>query len=353
LLSRRLTPKEEEVQIENTAKAIEHQRLTQQQLEENAAQLIAHGGYIMGRIKAAHTEKKTITKEDLFVYVNDYIQGESRGSKFEQLNSEQLLCDIQLEPGLAASLDHIVQRDKLFGKTRLNSGEKVRCLFSNKVYNLGSKYEVINQHHPLIRFISKEMDTDVAYIGLVAIQLEQRYTELQPGYYAFSGDLWKFSGLKDEEELQFRLVGIDDIASEVDSSVGLTTINAARLYGEQWLEVSNDLQGVDIEPGIKETIQILQNDYEIQRQQKMIENSDRVGFQIASLDRHFNRQITKLQETLDQHLLKNQTRMIAPTEGRIRKVTERVEVQRAKFRSQIDSFRPSKEDVVSGVLNVH
>ena len=74
LLSHKLTPQEEEHRIEQTAIAIEKNRRDQDQLEKTASNLIAHGGYILERVRSAHDLKKRITEEDLEVYVSDYLE---------------------------------------------------------------------------------------------------------------------------------------------------------------------------------------------------------------------------------------------------------------------------------------
>ena len=62
-LSQELTPKEEEARIEQTAKAIESIKQTQDELEKQASNLIAHGGFILEAVQAAHDFKKRITEQ--------------------------------------------------------------------------------------------------------------------------------------------------------------------------------------------------------------------------------------------------------------------------------------------------
>jgi hypothetical protein len=353
LLSQVLTPKEEEERITNTAIAIENLSLAQEQLEEKASHLIAHGGYVLDKVNSAHEQKRTVTSGDLFFYTRDYLQEQTAGSKFQRLKTDEYIVDIQLSPDVAAGLELYVQRNKLFGKTRLPSGDNVRCEFANKVYHESSRIELINQYHPLVRYIGGEMNADTSCAKLVAMQLDGRHTTLQSGYYAFSGLRWQFEGLRQEEELQFRISPVDDMGDLVEGEESKDAIQSVRRFGERWLEASSLLQDFDIEAAVKRCLAALEEDYQNEKDRKRNENFDRVSFQVASAESHMNRQLQMLEEVLHGHRENQRDALIAATEGRIKKVRERFNMHLEKLNQNKESFRAEREGVVSGVLQIN
>ncbi len=89
LLRMPLTPEQEQQRIEQTAMAVERIRHDQDELEKQASHLIAHGGYILDEVQAAHQFKKRITAEDLIAYVKDYLDKFCQGFEFKQLSADE------------------------------------------------------------------------------------------------------------------------------------------------------------------------------------------------------------------------------------------------------------------------
>ena len=57
-----LTEDEQEAKINHYALAIERKKLDEEKLELEASSLIAHGGYILDKVKAAHDFNRRITE---------------------------------------------------------------------------------------------------------------------------------------------------------------------------------------------------------------------------------------------------------------------------------------------------
>jgi SNF2 family DNA or RNA helicase len=73
LLSRPLSREEEELRIDQAAQALENLRLRREELERNAAHMMAHGQRVIERIEAARELSRRVTEDDLLVYVQDYL----------------------------------------------------------------------------------------------------------------------------------------------------------------------------------------------------------------------------------------------------------------------------------------
>ncbi|MEI7997609.1 MAG: helicase-related protein, partial [Methylococcaceae bacterium] len=139
LLTRPLTENEENQRIEQAAQAIENIRQVQNQLQENAAQMMAHGGLLLEKIAAAQEFSRRVTDADLIVYVRDYLSSHSQGHRFEQSPNDPQIFEIQLSPSTSAEFDEFLRRKQLLGQTSLATGSVRTCRFLNKVSSQNTK----------------------------------------------------------------------------------------------------------------------------------------------------------------------------------------------------------------------
>ncbi len=352
LLSTELTEEQQNKRIEQTALAIERIRQDQDELERQVSHLIAHGGYILEQVQAAHEFKKRITEQDLVVYVKDYLEKYCQGHHFIQVTSNELIFDIRLPSKTAAALDDFIRRKKLYGQTRLATGEEVRCQFINKVRRSTQRIEPISQFHPFIRFISEDLRVrDEAFYPLVAINLPHRYAGgLAKGRYAFAVSLWCFSGLRVEEELRARAIRLGDDAV-LSSDISWDLINSARIAGVDWLSVSNEIDRAELGEAIDICAVELENDFKQISREKDNENKDRVSFQIQSAERHKERQLKTHYRVLEELRATGHVKLIPAREGLIRKVKERFDVQVEKLKTKT-RLGSSSFEVCFGVISV-
>lgn len=95
----------------------------------------------------------------------------------------------------------------------------------------------------------------------------------------------------------------------------------------------------------------LDKDYRITRDDRINENVDRVTFQIQSAERHSRRLLDTQRELLARYHMEGNKRLIPPTEGRIRSIGNKFQVQIEKFRQKADMTSHSA-DVAYGVIKV-
>ena len=353
LLRQKLTPEEEAKRIEKTALAVEQIRQQQEELEGQASSLIAHGGYILSQVEAAHQFKRRITDADLQVYVEDYLNRYWTGYVFRQLDTEGQLFEMQLSPQLAAQLQAFMQQEKLRVRTALATGDKVKCRFVNKVQNLSSTEEFISQFHPLVRFISQDLrGRQETFYQLVAMTLAASHGNAIPaGQYGFAVRRWTFQGLKVTEELRARAVPLGEDTQVLGSDESLELVNDARISARDWLSAKNDVDRDRLAAALDRCEICLQKDYEAEAARREVENLDRIAFQIQSAERHRDRLLRSREQALARHRMLGQTKMIAPAEGRIRAVKKNFEMQVEQLRSQ-EKLTYSQSDVCVGIINV-
>lgn len=352
LLSQQLTPEEEEQRIEKAALAIERIRHDEDELEKKASHLIAHGGYILEQVEAAHQFRRRITAEDLVVYVRDYLNRYGQGYELKQIKSDELLFDVRLPANVTNAFGDFIKQRRLFGRTDLNRGDKQRCRFINKVKDPAKREEYINQFHPLIRFISEDLRRrEERFIPLVAVRMS---TELVPsafpGVYVFAMSRWSFEGLRTDEELQSRAIrlGSNEL---MPSDESWDLVNFARLNGEDWLEAGNALDLLQVAEAIEECEIRLEEDYKAAVRDRDNENRDRVNFQVQSAENHQARKLKSLQEVLQKHRVNDRQPLVRATEGRIRKLNERFDIQIDRLRSK-EELQHHRFDVAIGAIQV-
>jgi superfamily II DNA or RNA helicase len=353
LFSSRLTPQQQEQRIEQTANAVEQIKQQQDALERQASHMIAHGGYILEQVEAAHEFKKRITSEDLMVYVQDYLNRHCKGHLFQQCSNQELMFEIQLPPELASKLDGFMKNQRLYGQTRLATGDTVLCRFENKLRPPSTKEETISQFHPLIRFISEDLRTrDEAYYPLVAVGVAgtQGGALVESGAYAFAVRRWSFSGLKQEEQIQARAIHLGS-GTPLDADTSLELLNRARVTGGDWLGAANEIDASAVEDGLDLCTELLEEDFRQVSEEKKLDNADRVDFQIKSAKQHRDRQLEIQEAILDEYRNTGRSRLIPALEGKIRHIRERFEQKEGQLRQKRD-FRHSKFDVCFGVVRV-
>ena len=355
LLSRPLTNEQEEDRINNAYIAVENIRQQQEELEANAAHLIAHGGYILEKVNAAHEFKRRITDIDLKIYVKDYLDRYCHGYQFTEKGVDPMRVDIKLPAETSAKLDEFIKDHKLFGLTRLATGDKVDCKFVNKIKGRGDRFESINQFHPFVRFISSELKQfDQAYYPLVAMSLVNVHLpHVGKGIYAFVVKRWSFSGLKTDEEIHARVLPVDNEFTEktMDTDSSWEFINAARVEGDDWLSVSNEVDTHHLSNLFDKCDVQLERDYSIVKEDYINENSDRVNFQIQSATKHRDRLLMTQEELLSRYRQQGKSRLIPMTQGRIDKIKHKFEVQFEKLKIK-SSIKASSSDVAYGVIKV-
>lgn len=352
LLTKKMTAEEQDKQITQSALAIERTRQDHDRLEKEASHMIAHGGYILEQVHAAHAFKKRITSEDLMIYVKDFLTNHARGSELRQITPEELCFSIRLDARTAASLDDFMRLSKLHGMSLLATGEARTCYFKNKLDSFQPKHETINQFHPLIRFISKVLrDKDEGFYPLVSVQLSE-ITEKDPapGVYAFALRRWSFAGLKQEEELSARMVSIDT-GDFLDANVSWGLLNRTRLHGDDWIAGANLVSEASVSSAIEACMDRLDNDFEKSVGEKVIENEDRVNFQRDSARRHLDRQADSIRKRIDTLRQRGRDRMIPLQEAQLRKLNDKFDATEEKFKARLNLERHSF-DVCFGIIRL-
>ncbi len=352
LIKDKLSEEQTNRRIEQTALSIEQNRHDQDELEKKAAHLVAHGDYILKRIQDAHEHNLRITDSDLLAYTNDYLNRYCQGHEFLPSSEDELVFDIKLPPSTASRLAEFISWKNLRGLSSLPNGHKTRCRFQNKLVHSNTAFEVINQFHPLIKFIHHDLtEKQELFYQLVSVKIEKdKVASNLSGVYVFAVHLWSFSGLSTEKILHARAVSLNEgNILNADSSRNL--INQARVGGQEWRSASNDLDKSLVQDLIGECMREIESDYQFESDKREFENQDRVGFQIQSVERYKERRLNMHLRILEDLKASGNERLIPAREGLIKMLKERSDVRIASL-SEKSKFGKSHDPVCYGVIHI-
>jgi superfamily II DNA or RNA helicase len=355
LLTGRLSAEEEEERITQTALALEKRNQSEQELEEQAGQLIAHSDYILKKVHAAREFSRQITADDLLVYVRDYLERFAPGHRWYQPGEDKYDIELSLPSAIAAKLDNFVIAKRLQGLTRLAEGGTRRARFVNRVQSARSPYEEISQFHPFIRFISEEISRlDNSPINVVCIRVDNQFRQdnpIRPGTYAFAVHRWIFEGLKTEEAIRGRVTDLTTLET-MDLEASINLVNYARVFGRDWPGATGDVDAPQAGKALEEIEFLLIDDFNGERAQKESENADRINFQLHAIRTHLERKLEVEKQRIVS--LGNDSRrrgLVIAAERTMSRLTERFDLQLAKL-DQIRTIRSKREPVAKGIISV-
>jgi superfamily II DNA or RNA helicase len=358
LLSKPLTPEQEIQRIDQTAVALETNQRIERELEEEAGQLVAYGDYILNQIQAARELNRWIDARDIQIYITDFFSLHYPGCQFKQLMKDQLDFEIRLSNEAKYDLEKFLKDTKLVGSTVLtrNDPTPVRCRFENKLAGGRSHYvEIINQVHPLIRFVTHNIDKNEEYsYPAVSIKLNSKHlpSEFEKVTYVFTIQKWTVRGIQEMEQLYFAAIPLGG------STVLLSEKNSERLalagavHGEDWLEARNL---VSLELAV-----VCANEhclaYSDQRYAEYVaemqnRNADRADIQEKTLERHLKNQLDKLLIVKAKHAQFGRESLAKATEGKIIALKNRVERKRIEIQKRRE-LNVSKDEICVGIVKV-
>jgi hypothetical protein len=211
---------------------------------------------------------------------------------------------------------------------------------------------VVNQFHPLVRFVSERLrDIGEHFYPVVSIKVPKIHCgSIAPDDYVFCVKRWGFEGIKSEELLCASATQIDSdgVLSDDDADM---LVNIARLHGEDWLDASALVEGANVESRLDRLEVALDLAFDQTLARKQNENSDRASFQIRSLQQHMDRKLPGLKEQLHRYLAQGKKGPANMTQGKINKLESKcaTQAERIKMRKIVN---PSKNFICAGLIRI-
>lgn len=353
LLSHKLSKSEEIERIEQTASAIEQQRQQQERLEEDAVQLQAHGDYVLNRVSAAKEMQRFIHGDDLWSYIRDFLDEKFHGSNLTITEDSPLTADIELSLQAKSELQMYVEKNRSLTRSGLATaatGLPVKCVFNNRVDFGDKKYEVINQYHPLVRFVADSVSIE-DFHPVVAVAVKKidagTCTDRQ---YVFIAKRWSTRGAKTQEKLVYRALSLSS-EEPLSDEAAERLVNAAVSVGEDWLNAVASVDNRKVMNAYEHLENCLDDEFDEYCKYMQMENEDQVNFRIRTLKGQIARQIESRREAIEKLKAKGKDRLVPANLGQIAKLEAKRDQQIEVFKRQRE-ISSEPQDVIVGVVNV-
>jgi superfamily II DNA or RNA helicase len=357
LTTHSLTPEQEEERINLARVAIETTNRNQDDLENQATQLIAHGDYIQNKVRAARELGRYISGEDLFAYVRDFMDKEYEGTRLIASDKNPNEISLELSTEARVHFDQFLVNQRLQGRTKVLAIQPPRLLFENKLGSHKHGVERVTQDHPLVRFVGEQLRTSgkgVDYFPVSAVELHAHSTGNAPaGIYAYAVSRWTLSGSRDLERLEYIVCGLEN-ATRLKGEDAERLVNNAAMEGKDWLGASNVVNHSIAAEIFTRCQNELENDFNVFTESYRREDRDRINLMVNMLERHLQTQRERIEERINRYREygnEKQRKMIPAEEGRLKKqetrINEKIEMLRIKEMLQAsDSF------VSGGVIRI-
>lgn len=304
LLTDELSPAMEAERIERARMAIESKRLTEEQLEAGAAQLIGNSDFILNKVEDARTMQRYIRGQDLLAYVQDALLQTYPGTLFIENEDDRAKVDLRLTPQARAELEEFLQQTRLGGQTRVHDGRWIpaRLIFDNQHGQAPAGFEKITQDHPLVRFAthcrargpSKPLPT-------VAVEVPSGLLEgrVPTGMYALSVANWSFQGARTTERLCYAVRSLETgLALQDDDAEWL--VNLTAIHGQVWPGSQFAFDGAVAASLHLDAAGEIDDRYEDAKGAFERENVDRVQGMLAAIEQDYQRKRARIAESIEQ-----------------------------------------------------
>ena len=354
LLSKKLTPDQEQARIDQTALACETRRNNEENLEQEASHLMAYGDYVLNKVKAARELNRWINSQDIKNYVIDYLRTNYPGCEIKLLDEAENIYEIVLTDKAKHDLESFIKEKRINIPTNLirTSHALLRYRFANKLFDESSKrIELINQIHPLVRFVTYRQENE-EQLPYPAVAISLIGPTFRKGLYVFSVQRWSFRALQDIEKLYYAAVRLgpeEELLSDQDAE---SLIVHAATKGDHWFEVVNQVDLNKIVEAINQYC-LSKSDIQYQRELNDLQNMnyDRAAIQINTLKNHLENQKQIKLAVKRKHEELGRDSLAKATQGLIDALESRVN-RRILSISERTEIQSNQEEVAVGIIRV-
>jgi len=353
LLSRDLSPEEEERVIERTRMAIENKRRLVKDLESQGENLLAHADYIASQVNRNRSLGRYITAHELKSYIADFFNRNYKGCVLQWDWPQPDCFTLELTHNAHDRLKDFVDNQRLKAPPELHSRKIVATLNTEvaqttRLSQTGQSILLVTHQSPLVKWITDEnLRAENVFFGLSATRL--RSSEWAQGVYVYRVERWKFTGLRSREHLAY---GVSMLAegSLLDPDAAERFFQSVTRDAETWHEPRIEAEAVLAQ------FQLIDEDlrqrFEQIHKQYVAENADTLAIHKAQVKSHFQRRLAANQQRIQTLRMRGRAgHMIALVEANIKKdglrLEEKLHSLNAKARTGSDFSQ-----VASGIVEV-
>ncbi len=355
LFKHRLTKREEERRIDQTQLAIEEKNRRQKMLEEEAPNLVAHGDFIINKVRAAKELGRFIRGEDLYVYASDFLVERYVGTRFvQQIERNELQYEFVPSIQLRSEFSEFLTRGDLRGTTQILTQKPQPLLFDNCHGHVSVHCEKVTQDHPLIRFVTYKLGDFEQYQSrypVSAVRLSSNMVKgIAPGDYVFAVHRWSFSGAKVQERLEYcaKPFGESHFLSNEESE---KLVNVAALQGEDWFSVSNEIESNVVLDAFIDCRSSLSSIFDKNRKAIEDENKDTINLSRRLLEDRCRSEFERIDARIEYLKSSGKERMVVPEMGKKNKAKKRLDERLADL-SLKERLKAEEKFVTGGVVRI-
>lgn len=203
-----------------------------------------------------------------------------------------------------------------------------------------------------MRFAAEQLKASgegTAYAPVSAIELQSTtLSGFDAGIHVYAVARWAVSGSRDVERLEYVVMNLKG-GSLTTGEIAEHLVNTAAMSGSDWVSAMSILDHTAVADIFDQCKESLEQRFKFFREDCMREDRDRIKLMVSMLERHLEGQRSKIRERIDhyRHFGTEQQRKLIPAEeGRLRKVTERLNNRMEELR--LKERAAASENFVSG-----
>ncbi|MCW5675351.1 MAG: DEAD/DEAH box helicase [Xanthobacteraceae bacterium] len=359
--------------IDQTALALESQRVREQELEAEAGSLLRHGDYILRTIYDSRHLHRWLNDDDVLIYVRDRLLRSFQGCIIETSPPGSDTYRISLSAEAHGEFASFLRRRGLHGTTRLiGSGGEVKFRFTARVLrSTDSRVENISQLHPIVRFAAELDQRDEAgKIGepvAATIEVQQLSQPCDLGMYLIAIRRWSLTtsggGITNTSRIAYAGVSMENL-EVLDPDIVEELAGAVAASGKAIENAREDARISKASSGMKEVVfPELDRRFGEFIAQFEAQAEDRAGLRRRALERHRDSRSMTLNSVLESHIAKAKsfvrsgdsrkaktyTALVAATEAKLKKLHESCQRRLVEIESE---RKPAPEESEIAVIIV-
>jgi superfamily II DNA or RNA helicase len=315
-----LTDEEMQRRADQVAMAIAAGRAGQERLENEAINLLAFSDYILQAVARSRDRGRWLQPEEIRLFVEDFFTRRYPGSVMRPDAARGGVYLIALSTGAKMSLQSFLFGYTGVRTTDLHRANEVPCFFDPRQAGvMGRRLELLDQTHPLIRWIRTRYEEDGERFHTVAAVSAKAEKGLPPGRYVYAAHLWRFSGLRRESRIAYKVIRLGDGAVLSDEASEDFVAWLAR-HGAEYPNARNLIDMAPVCEQAERCEEVLLLAYDRDLADFSAENENRCAVQEKSARQYHDRRVRELMERIERFRTEGKTTLIPATEGLIRKL---------------------------------
>ena len=354
LLDPDLSDQQREEQATQTTMAIETRRIQQDQLEQQAVNLVGFTDYLLDSIHKSRERGRWVSADELIEFARDFFLHSYPGTILDLTGDNGVSGQIQLSDQARTSLERFVRRERPVVATSLHRGTAPHMVTFNPraVQRTARQPEVVTARHPLLLWIAQHYERgDSVFHSASAALLSCNRIDVPAADYLLLVQRWSVRDLRTRTELAYQAC---DVASgnmlSADKSEAMVALICR--HGQPFRNAANRLSDMQ---AVIDSLQRLQQSMSDRLaafiEQIELENEVLCDQEEQAAHALADRRIAELEARVARFRHEDRRNLVPMTEGLIRSARARLDdaLQRVTKRRKVE---PGWAELVSVLVRI-